>query len=87
MDVYDPWVGTVDAECEHDITPIARPEVGEYDAAVIGVEHKQFAEMGAGWFRALGESSNVLCDLKSILSADVSDLRLSLGFAELSFSG
>jgi len=40
------------------------------------VAHKQFAEMGLKQIRALGKSLHVLYDLKYLLPADQSDLRL-----------
>jgi UDP-N-acetyl-D-galactosamine dehydrogenase len=40
------------------------------------VAHQQFAEMGVEQIRALGKSAHVLYDLKYILPADASDLRL-----------
>lgn len=76
VDCYDPWVNPEDAEHEYGITPISAPKVGEYDAVVVAVAHKQFAEMGEERIRALGKPAHVLYDLKYILPADVCDLRL-----------
>lgn len=76
VDCYDPWVNPEDAEHEYGITPISAPKAGEYDAVVVAVAHKQFAEMGEERIRALGKPAHVLYDLKYILPADVCDLRL-----------
>jgi UDP-N-acetyl-D-galactosamine dehydrogenase len=76
VDCYDPWVNAAEAEHEYSITPISAPETGAYDAVILAVAHKQFAEMGAEQIRGLGKPVHVLYDLKYILSADVSDLRL-----------
>lgn len=76
VDCYDPWVSPEDAEHEYGITPISAPKAGEYDAVVVAVAHKQFAEMGEERIRALGKPAHVLYDLKYILPADVCDLRL-----------
>jgi len=76
VDCYDPWVNFAEAEHEYGITPIATPEVGEYDAVIMAVAHKQFVEIGVEKIRALGKPRHVLYDLKYILPADVSDLRL-----------
>ena len=76
VDCYDPWINRAEAEHEYGISPIAAPKAGEYDAIVLAVAHKQFAEMGVEQIRALGKSVHVLYDLKYILPADASDLRL-----------
>jgi len=76
VDCYDPWINPAEAEHEYGITPIAAPKAGEYDAVIMTVAHQQFAEMGVEQIRALGKSAHVLYDLKYILPADASDLRL-----------
>ena len=42
----------------------------------MAVAHKQFAELGVKHIRTLGKPTHVLYDLKYILPADASDLRL-----------
>jgi UDP-N-acetyl-D-galactosamine dehydrogenase len=76
VDCYDPWINSAEAEHEYCISPIAAPKAGEYDAVIMAVAHKQFAEMGVEQIRALGKPVHVLYDLKYILPAGVSDLRL-----------
>jgi UDP-N-acetyl-D-galactosamine dehydrogenase len=76
VDCYDPWVKPAEAEHEYGITPIAVPEAGKYDAVIIAVAHKQFAEMGIDQIRAVGKPVHVLYDPKYLLPADQSDLRL-----------
>jgi len=76
VDVHDPWVSAADAEKEYGITPIKQPDNAEYDAIVLAVAHKAFKQMGSDKIRALGKAEHVLYDLKYILSADESDLRL-----------
>ncbi len=76
VDVHDPWVDAAEAQLEYGITPVREPRQGQYDAIVLAVAHRQFAEMGASAIRALGKSQHVLYDLKYILPADQSDLRL-----------
>lgn len=75
-DVFDPWVEAKDAQREYAITPIAQPEAATYDAIVLAVGHQQFKEMGAAEIRALGKSEHILYDLKYLLPAEESDLRL-----------
>ena len=75
-DVYDPWVSVEGAQHEYGITPVQKPETGAYDAIIIAVAHSQFKAMGAPALRALGKSKHVLFDLKYVLPAADSDLRL-----------
>jgi UDP-N-acetyl-D-galactosamine dehydrogenase len=76
VDVLDPWVNTAEAQHEYNITPIKEAEVGAYDGIILAVAHSQFSELGADNIRRLGKPEHVLYDLKYILSADQSDLRL-----------
>jgi len=76
VDVYDPWVTIEEAQHEYGITPITQPSAGSYDAIILAVAHYQFKDMGAAAIRALGKSNAVLYDLKYVLSAQESDLRL-----------
>jgi len=76
VDVYDPWGSVEEAEHEHGITPIVQLEQGAYDGIILAVAHRQFKDMGAEAIRNLGKKAHVLYDLKYILPADASDLRL-----------
>jgi len=75
-DVFDPWVDADEAQHEYGITPVQQPEQGSYDAVILAVGHKQFRELGAEGIRAFSKPSGVLYDLKYVLSATDSDLRL-----------
>lgn len=74
--VYDPWVDAAEAQHEYGITPISAPLAGSYDAIILAVSHEQFRTMGVAAIRALGKEQHVLYDLKYLLSAEESDLRL-----------
>lgn len=76
VDVCDPWVSAEEAQHEYGITPVAQPEAGAYDAIIVAVAHHQFAALGEAGLRALGKPGHVLFDLKYVLPADQSDLRL-----------
>ncbi|MFW7340464.1 Vi polysaccharide biosynthesis UDP-N-acetylglucosamine C-6 dehydrogenase TviB [Pollutimonas sp. H1-120] len=76
VDVYDPWVDADEAVHEYGITPIDSPKAGSYDGIILAVSHQQFVAMGCQAIRALGKSDHVLYDLKYVLAADESDLRL-----------
>ena len=75
-DVYDPWISGEEAQHEYGITPITALVPASYDAIIIAVAHDQFKAMGAAALRALGKPEHVLFDLKYVLPADASDLRL-----------
>ena len=74
--MYDPWVDPQEAVHEYGITPVAKPEAGKYDAVILAVAHRQFADMGAAEIRKLGKPEHILYDLKYVLSPAESDLRL-----------
>jgi len=76
VDVYDPWINAEEAQHEYGITPIAKPEQGAYDGIILAVAHHQFKAMGEAALRQLGRPQHVLYDLKYILPANASDLRL-----------
>lgn len=75
-DVYDPWVSGEEAQHEYGIVPVQQPAEGVYDAVILAVAHREFKAMGAPAIRALGKADHVLFDLKYILTAQESDLRL-----------
>ncbi|GLS03845.1 nucleotide sugar dehydrogenase [Chitiniphilus shinanonensis] len=76
VDVYDPWVDGDEARHEYGIVPVAAPLADGYDAIVVAVAHRQFRELGVAGIRAFGKPLHVLYDLKYILPAGDSDLRL-----------
>lgn len=76
VDVYDPWISEVEAKHEYDITLVKEPTNGDYDAVILAVAHQQFRNMGADGIRALGKAKCVVYDLKYVLPAEKSDLRL-----------
>jgi UDP-N-acetyl-D-galactosamine dehydrogenase len=76
VDIFDPWVNVEAAIKEYGITPIIQPKVGKYDAIILAVAHHEFKVMGNSAIRALGKPALVLYDLKYVLTAEESDLRL-----------
>ncbi len=76
VDVYDPWVSKEEARREYNIDPIDRPHAGFYDAIILAVAHREFAQLGAATLRSYGKDEHIIYDLKYILAADESDLRL-----------
>lgn len=76
VDVYDPWVSATEARAEYGIELTTEPAAGTYDAVILAVAHREFAEMGAEAIHALCRSEHLVYDLKYVLPADASDLRL-----------
>ncbi|MCI3204949.1 MULTISPECIES: Vi polysaccharide biosynthesis UDP-N-acetylglucosamine C-6 dehydrogenase TviB [Pandoraea] len=76
VDVYDPWVSAEEAHHEYGITPVESPVPGSYDAIILAVAHEQFKAMGPDAIRTFGKTTSVLYDLKYVLTANQSDLRL-----------
>ena len=76
VDVWDPWIDAAEAKHEYGLDLIGEPVAGAYDAIVLAVAHRQFAELGADAIRALGKPGAVLFDVKSLLPKDAADLRL-----------
>ena len=76
VDVYDPWVSVEEARHEYGITPVAEPAVDAYDGILLAVAHNEFRALGADNIRKFGKAEHILYDLKYLLSAEESDLRL-----------
>jgi len=76
VEVWDPWVAAADARHEYGLELIDAPTAGAYDAVVLAVAHREFAELGPQRIRALGKPGAVLFDVKSALPRADADLRL-----------
>jgi UDP-N-acetyl-D-galactosamine dehydrogenase len=76
VDVYDPWVNAEEAEHEYGLRPITELEQGAYDAVILAVAHKEFAEMGSQKIRSLCKENGVLFDVKHVLPVAEVDGRL-----------
>ncbi len=77
VDIFDPWANPDEVSHEYGLhSTQAAPENGSYDAIVIAVGHRQFAEMGGIAIRALGKTNSALYDVKSVLPQDQVDGRL-----------
>ncbi len=76
VDVYDPWASSEEAFKEYGIKLTDKPNLAYYDAIVIAVAHDIFKSMAAHQIRAFGKPSVIVYDLKYILPATDSDLRL-----------
>jgi UDP-N-acetyl-D-galactosamine dehydrogenase len=76
VDVYDPWIDAAESKREYDITPIEQLIEGRYQAVILAVAHRQFADWGSGRIRALCKPDGILFDVKNLLPANLVDGRL-----------
>jgi len=76
VDIHDPWVSAEEARHEYGLEVVEDPRAGHYDAVVLAVGHRQFAEMGAAGARRFGRSGCVLYDVKALFPRDEVDGRL-----------
>jgi UDP-N-acetyl-D-galactosamine dehydrogenase len=76
VDVYDPWTSGEETQNEYGIAATSMPNDDSYDAIILAVGHTKFREMGAIGIRKFAKENSVLYDLKYVLSAEESDLRL-----------
>ena len=76
VEVWDPWADAGQAQREYGLELLNAPECGVYDAIVLAVAHREFAELGAAGVRAFGKSACVVYDVKGMLPADACDARL-----------
>ena len=76
VDVYDPWVDSVEAKQECGIEPITQPVQGKYDAILLAVAHDEFKNLSPAEIRAFGKKNHVTYDIKYLLDANEADGRL-----------
>jgi UDP-N-acetyl-D-galactosamine dehydrogenase len=76
VDVHDPWVDPENAFAQYGIAMISKLQPESYDGVIIAVAHDKFADWGAREIRKLGKADHVLYDLKHLLDAQQSDIRL-----------
>ncbi|PTQ08887.1 Vi polysaccharide biosynthesis UDP-N-acetylglucosamine C-6 dehydrogenase TviB [Vibrio splendidus] len=76
VDVYDRWASSTEVRDEYGIELIDSLEQGKYDAVVLAVDHSEFKVMGEEKLRSFGKEAHVLYDVKHVLAADESDIRL-----------
>jgi UDP-N-acetyl-D-galactosamine dehydrogenase len=76
VDVHDPWVSAQDARHEYGLDLVDDPKDGRYDAVVLAVGHRQFAELGAAGVRRFGRDNSILYDVKSLFPREEVDGRL-----------
>nr|WP_082705172.1 Vi polysaccharide biosynthesis UDP-N-acetylglucosamine C-6 dehydrogenase TviB [Tritonibacter horizontis] len=76
VDVFDPCADPDEAMREYGIELVSAPGQGAYDGVVVAVGHAAFHALGAEGIRAFATPKGLVYDLKYVLPADQSDLRL-----------
>lgn len=76
IDLHDPLADPSEALEEYGLALTAAPEPGAYDGIILAVAHGAYRAMGAAVLRSFGSAVHVLYDLKHVLAAPESDLRL-----------
>jgi UDP-N-acetyl-D-glucosamine/UDP-N-acetyl-D-galactosamine dehydrogenase len=76
VEVYDPWVSSLEARREYGIRPIRTLRKHRYDAAVLAVGHDEFKRLGAAAIRRLCRRKHVLYDIKYAFPVAQTDGRL-----------
>jgi UDP-N-acetyl-D-galactosamine dehydrogenase len=76
VDVHDPFADPDEARHEYGLDLVAEPAQGCYDGILMAVAHDAYRKMGAQALRGFGRAVHVLYDLKHLVAAGQSDLRL-----------
>ncbi len=77
VEIWDPQVDSAEAKEElHCTIHESAPPTESYDAVILAVGHREFAEMGAAKIRAFGRPGAVFFDVKGVFAKHESDGRL-----------
>lgn len=76
VDVTDCWADSDEAEHEYGISLNQSPEKSQYDAVLLAVPHREYAERSSDELREYLKDNGVLFDLKGVLPLGEADLRL-----------
>jgi UDP-N-acetyl-D-galactosamine dehydrogenase len=77
VDIHDPWADADEARASYGIELLPTPPgAGTYDAVIVAVAHREFAEMGPARARAFGKPGALLYDIKSLYPREAVDGRL-----------
>ncbi|PXF29622.1 Vi polysaccharide biosynthesis protein VipA/TviB [Pokkaliibacter plantistimulans] len=76
VDVHDPWADSDEACQEYGVRLVSQPPSAHYDALILAVGHRQFAELGAAGIRQFGKTNHVFFDVKGVFAKEDSDGRL-----------
>lgn len=73
IDIYDPWASPAIAKHEYSIDITNELPTSKYDAVILAVSHKEFAELDV---KAFGKEKHVIFDVKGFLNKEMVDGRL-----------
>lgn len=73
IDIYDPWASPAIAKHEYNIDITNEIPTEKYDAIILAVSHKEFAELDV---KAFGKEKHVIFDVKGFLDKNLVDGRL-----------
>lgn len=73
VEVYDPWVDQEESGRLYGVTMVDTLASGRYDAVILAVAHREFAEMTPAAIRRLCKPAAVVYDVKNILPAEAVD--------------
>ena len=73
LTIYDPWASPAVAKHEYNIDITNEIPTGKYDAIILAVSHKEFAELDVKNF---GNENHVIFDVKGFLDKEMVDGRL-----------
>jgi len=76
IDIYDPWVDTLEARKEYNVDVVNVLEKNKYDAIIIAVAHDKFRQYSLINLKEFAKKSFVLFDAKYLLGKDQVDGRL-----------
>jgi UDP-N-acetyl-D-galactosamine dehydrogenase len=76
VDVFDNWADPVSVKKDYGIELKSQLIANTYDGIILAVDHSDFKIMGEQELRELGKEKHVLYDVKHVLEASKSDLRL-----------
>lgn len=76
VDVFDSWACKKEVKNEYNIDLIEKPKKQFYDGIIIAVDHSDFKNMGVEYLRSLGKANCIIYDVKHVLQATDSDIRL-----------
>ncbi|MBW7470458.1 Vi polysaccharide biosynthesis UDP-N-acetylglucosamine C-6 dehydrogenase TviB [Marinobacter sp. M216] len=76
VDIMDCWADAGEAFNEYGVSLVDSPPFGGYDALLLAVPHREYADKTSSDLRAYLKKTGVLFDLKGVLPLGEADLRL-----------
>ncbi|MBW0146823.1 Vi polysaccharide biosynthesis UDP-N-acetylglucosamine C-6 dehydrogenase TviB [Marinobacter arenosus] len=76
VDITDCWASSDEAEHEYGVSLVGEPRLGEYDALLLAVPHREYANKSVQELRDYLKEDGIFFDLKGVFPLGCSDLRL-----------